>query len=64
MNGGGDAMKPMWVGTTLVEEAQLRKKRGGPSRREEEAGCSASTGRNDDAGRGNRARARCSARTA
>jgi hypothetical protein len=33
MNGGGDAMKPMWVGTTLVEEAQLRKKRGGPSRR-------------------------------
>ena len=56
MYGEGDAMEPVWVGTKLVEEAQLRKNRGGPSSREEEAGCSASTGRNDDAGRADGAR--------
>jgi hypothetical protein len=24
MNGGGDAMGPVWVGTTLLGEAQMR----------------------------------------
>jgi hypothetical protein len=33
MNGGGDAMEPVLVGTTHVGEAQLHEYRGEPSRR-------------------------------
>jgi hypothetical protein len=33
MYGGGDAMKPVWVGTLLLGEAQRREEREGPSRR-------------------------------
>jgi hypothetical protein len=33
MYGGGVAMKPVWVGTLLLGEAQRREEREGPSRR-------------------------------